>query len=136
MSARKPYIRPMAGWWKRDPFFVEYMVHEGTAFFVWIYALELLAGLVCLAQGEAAWDAYRALIASVPLLIVNAAIFAMMLYHGYTWFKIMPRTLPPLKIGGKRVAAATITALGLGAALGASMVLFGLVWMLANGGAQ
>ncbi|RQW25487.1 fumarate reductase subunit C [Rhodobacteraceae bacterium CH30] len=136
MSARKPYVRPMAGWWRRDPFFVEYMVHEGTAFFVWLYALELLAGVLCLAQGEAAWDAYRAFVASVPLLIINAAIFAMMLYHGYTWFKIMPRTLPPMKVGGKRVAGATITALGLGGALVASVLLFGIVWMLTSGGAQ
>ena len=31
MSARRPYVRPMAGWWRRNPWFVEYMVHEATA---------------------------------------------------------------------------------------------------------
>ncbi|MBP6693175.1 MAG: hypothetical protein KA162_12120, partial [Xanthomonadales bacterium] len=35
----------MAGWWRRNPWFVEYMVHEATALAVVAYALILLAGL-------------------------------------------------------------------------------------------
>ncbi|MFC7420928.1 fumarate reductase subunit C [Iodobacter arcticus] len=133
MNARKPYIRPMAGWWRHNPFFLEYMVHEGTAFFVLAYALELLAGLICLAQGEAAWNSYRAFMASGPMRIINLAIFAAMLYHGYTWFKIMPRTLPPMIIGGQKVAAATITAVGIAAAVGASVLVFIVLWFIARG---
>jgi fumarate reductase subunit C len=133
MNARKPYIRPMAGWWQRNPFFIEYMVHEGTAFFVLAYALELLAGLICLSQGEAAWDSYRAFMASGPMLIINLAIFAAMLYHGYTWFKIMPRTLPPMKVGGQKIAAATITTVGIAAAVAASALVFIVLWFLARG---
>jgi len=30
-TARRPYVRPMKGWWKRDPFFVRYMWREVTA---------------------------------------------------------------------------------------------------------
>ncbi|MEJ2794155.1 fumarate reductase subunit C [Iodobacter sp. LRB] len=133
MNARKPYIRPMAGWWQRNPFFVEYMVHEGTALFVLAYALELLAGLICLTQGEAAWNSYRAFVASGPMLIINLLIFAAMLYHGYTWFKIMPRTLPPMKIGGQKVAPATITAAGIAAAVGASALVFAVLWFMQRG---
>ncbi|AMC34080.1 fumarate reductase [Janthinobacterium sp. B9-8] len=133
MNARKPYIRPMAGWWRHNPFFLEYMVHEGTAFFVLAYALELLAGLICLTQGEAAWNSYRAFVASGPILIINLAIFAAMLYHGYTWFKIMPRTLPPMIIGGQKVAAATITTVGIAAAVGASALVFIALWFIARG---
>ena len=40
-NARRPYKRPMGGWWKKNPYFVEYMVHEGTALFVAAYALLL-----------------------------------------------------------------------------------------------
>ena len=50
MSARRPYVRPMAGWWRKNPFFVEYMVHEATAIFVAIYALLLLVSVTCLAN--------------------------------------------------------------------------------------
>ena len=133
MSARRPYVRPMAGWWRRNPFFIEYMVHEGTAFFVLAYALELLAGVICLSMGEAAWNSWRSVMGSVPMLIINGAILAMMLYHGLTWFQIMPRTLPPMKVAGKKVGASTITAVGLAAAAGASILVFAVVWFLARG---
>lgn len=56
MSKRKPYVRPMDGWWKKNPYYVEYMVHEGTALAVAAYALTLLVGLVRLGQGEMAWE--------------------------------------------------------------------------------
>ncbi|MDW5416332.1 fumarate reductase subunit C [Iodobacter sp. CM08] len=133
MSARKPYIRPMAGWWRRDPFFIEYMVHEGTAFFVLAYALELLAGVLCLASGEAAWNAYLVFSGSAIMLLINFAILLMMLYHGYTWFKIMPRTLPPVIISGQRLGAAVITATGIVAAVLASGLLLAVVCFLARG---
>ena len=54
MNKRRPYVRSMDGWWRKNPFFVEYMIHEGTALFVAAYAAILLTGLVRLAQGEAA----------------------------------------------------------------------------------
>ncbi|WP_293933101.1 fumarate reductase subunit C [Iodobacter sp.] len=133
MSARKPYIRPMAGWWRRDPFFIEYMVHEGTAFFVLAYALELLAGVLCLVSGEAAWNAYLVFSGSAIMLLINFAILLMMLYHGYTWFKIMPRTLPPVIISGQRLGAAVITATGIVAAVLASGLLLAVVCFLARG---
>ena len=31
----------MDGWWKKHPFYIEYMIHEWTAFFVAAYALTL-----------------------------------------------------------------------------------------------
>ena len=34
MSNRRPYVRSMDGWWKRDAYFVSYMVREVTALFV------------------------------------------------------------------------------------------------------
>ena len=55
-AARPPYVRPMQGWWRRDPFFVRYMVRELTAVAVLAYAIVLAVGIVRLAQGEAAWN--------------------------------------------------------------------------------
>jgi succinate dehydrogenase subunit C len=52
--ARRPYVRSMRGWWKRDPFFVRYMVRESTALAVAAYSVVLAVGVVRLAQGEAA----------------------------------------------------------------------------------
>ena len=60
MSKRRPYVRPMDGWWKKHPFYIEYMIHEWTAFFVAAYAFTLLAGVICLALGESAWYCWLA----------------------------------------------------------------------------
>ena len=46
----RPYVRPMAGWWKRDPFFMRYMARELTAFAVGAYAVILCGawgGIAC-----------------------------------------------------------------------------------------
>ncbi|AOZ49870.1 fumarate reductase [Chromobacterium vaccinii] len=128
MSKRKPYVRPMDGWWKKNPYFIEYMIHEGTALFVAAYAFALLFGLWRLSQGEAAWNGFMAALQSPLALLFHLILLAMIGYHGYTWFKIMPRTMPPVIIGGRRVSAAAITAGGFAATLLASLALLGIVW--------
>lgn len=128
VSKRRPYMRPMQGWWKKNPFFVEYMVHEGTAFFVAAYAIILLVGLVRLAQGEAAWNGWLAALKSPMSILLHLALLAAMLYHTWSWFKIMPRTLPPILVGGKRLSADTITSTGLAVAALASLVVLALAW--------
>lgn len=130
MSKRRPYTRPMAGWWRKNPFFVEYMIHEGTALFVAAYGVVLLIGLVCLAQGEAAWNGWLATMKHPLALVFHLAVLAMMSYHSWTWFKIMPKTMPPVVIGGKRLAPAMITGGGLAVTAVASLVLLGLAWGL------
>ena len=132
MSARKPYLRPMAGWWRKNPFFIEYMVHEGTAFFVAAYALILLASLIVLGQGEAAWNRWLACLTSPVCIAVHVLLLVAFLYHTWTWFNIMPRTLPPIIVGGRRVKAATIAGTGLAIAFVASLIVFAIVARLAS----
>ena len=38
----KPYVRPMTGWWRRDPFFARDMWREATALGVAAYSVVLL----------------------------------------------------------------------------------------------
>ncbi|MCB1828942.1 MAG: fumarate reductase subunit C, partial [Gammaproteobacteria bacterium] len=71
MSKRRPYVRPMEGWWKKNPYFVEYMIHESTALFVAGYAFVLLVGLVRLGQGEAAWNGWLEALSSPFSLIIH-----------------------------------------------------------------
>ena len=85
------------------------MVHEGRGRFVAAYAAGLLFGLVRLSQGEAAWNGWVDALKSPLSIIFHLAILLAMLYHSWTWFKIMPRTLAPIMVGGKRVSAAAIT---------------------------
>lgn len=121
-----PYVRSMQKWWMRDPFFKAYMVREATAVFVAAYALVLLVGLVRLAQGEAAWNGWLAAMQSPASVLFHAVTFAAFVYHTWSWFRIMPKTMPPVFVGTKRLPPAAITGAGLAAALVAcaALVLF------------
>ncbi len=88
----------MQGWWRRNTFYIEYMIHEGTAVFVAAYALVLLVGLVRLAQGQAAWDAWLAALRSPLSIAFHVIVLVAISYHAWTWFNIMPRTLPPIRL--------------------------------------
>jgi len=127
-AGRRPYMRSMQGWWHRNGFYIEYMLHEGTAIFVAAYALVLLVGLLRLSQGEAAWNAWLQALRSPISVVFSVITLAAISYHAWTWFKIMPRTLPAIMIKGKRMSAAAITRSGLAAAVIVSLILLGLVW--------
>jgi fumarate reductase subunit C len=132
MTIRRTYLRPMDGWWRRDPFFMRYMAREATAIFVVIYAATLLVTVVRLAQGEAAFDSWVEVLRSGPSIALHAILLAAFAYHTYTWFEIMPKTMPPIAIAGRKLAPAVITGLGLGAAALLSAALFALVWACAR----
>ncbi len=126
-SGRRPYMRPMQGWWRRDNFYIEYMLHEATAVFVAAYALVLLVALVSLAQGEAAWNAWLAALRSPWFVAFHVIVLVAISYHAWTWFQIMPRTLPPIVLKGKRLSAAAITRSGLAAVVIVTLIVFFLV---------
>jgi fumarate reductase subunit C len=124
--ARRAYVRPMQGWWKRDPFFVRYMVREVTAVAVAVYALILMWGVVCLAQGEAAWNGWLAAMRSPWSLLLHGVLLYAMFVHAKSWFEIMPKTMPMLFVGGKRVSGPAITRTGWAATALVSVAVLGL----------
>ena len=132
MNKRRPYVRPMDGWWRKNPYFVEYMIHEGTALFVAAYAAVLLIGLLRLAQGEAAWTAWLATLQGSWAILFHLLALVAISYHTYTWFKIMPRTMPPVIVGGQRLSAWAITGSGLAVATAACFGLLAVVWGIAR----
>ena len=130
MSGRRPYVRPMDGWWRRDPFFIRYMIREATAVLVVAYATVLLFGVIRLAQGESAYDAWLASLRSSWSLAFHIVLLAGFVYHTWSWFQIMPKTMPSIVLGGRKVQPAVITALGLLAAAvlsGALLLLTGTI---------
>jgi fumarate reductase subunit C len=119
----------MGRWWRRDPFFVRYMWREATALAVALYALLLLAGVVCLSAGEATWNGWLAVLRSPWSVLLHLVLLAAFAYHAYSWFEIMPKTLAMMFVGGRRVADETITRAGWAAAVLASLALLALaVW--------
>lgn len=127
---RRPYVRPMTGWWRRNPFFVEYMVHEATALFVAAYAVVLLVGLLRLAQGETAWNGWLEALRSPLSVAFHVVLLVAISYHCWTWFRIMPKTMPPVIVGGKRLTPGTITGCGLAVAAACGLAVLALVWGL------
>ncbi len=132
MAVRRTYVRPMDGWWKRDPFFMKYMAREVTSIFVVAYAIILLAGLVRLSQGEAAFNGWLEGLSSPVSIAFHAFLFVVFAYHTLSWFQIMPKTMPPVVVNGKRLGAGTITGLGITAAIVASVALLAIVLGLAR----
>ena len=128
MSARRPYVRPMTGWWKRDPYFMRYMWREATALGVAVYSVILAVGLMRLSQGEAAWNAWVAALKSPLSIALHAVLLVCMVIHAKSWFEIMPKTMPYLHVSGKRVAGSTITRAGWWVATATTVVL----WILAK----
>ena len=98
-----PYARSMRGWWWRHPYYRWYMLRELTCVFVAAYAVVLLVGLARLAQGRAAYDAWRASLDTPLALAFHAVALVLIAYHAWTWFAVMPKSMPLLRIHGRRV---------------------------------
>jgi fumarate reductase subunit C len=116
MAIRQTFQRPMTGWWRRDPFFVRYMAREATAPFVAAYAIMLLVGIVSLARGEAAYTAWLEALRSPGWIAAHVLLVGIFAYHSYTWFRIMPKTMPPIRVAGRKLGPALITSAGIAVA--------------------
>lgn len=125
----KTYMRPMTGWWRRNPFYLWYTLREWSSFFLTAYALVLLFGLAQLSQGEAQYAAWRASLATPAALLFHAAALLLVLYHAWTWFKVMHKTLPFVRVAGRRVPDRAIFAVGIASSALLSLLL--LLWVLA-----
>lgn len=122
MSAPRTFMRTMDGWWRRGPF-LGYLARELTCLAVGAYGLLLLTGLLRLADGEAAFARWLAVMRSAPLLALQALLLAGLAWHAITWFLILPRTIPPVIVGGRRVPSPAIQVVGVGVALGAAVAI-------------
>jgi len=120
----------MQGWWRRDPFFVRYMAREATALAVLCYSVILAVGVVRLAQGEAAWNAWLQALRSPFAVLLHVVLLGAMVIHAQSWFEIMPKTMPAMFIRGKRVAQSTIMRVGWAAAGVSTVLLVAIAWWL------
>lgn len=129
---RRPYVRPMDGWWMRDRWFMRYMAREATAVFVVAYALILLVTVLRLREGRDSFDAWVAILTSGPAIAFHGLLLAAFLWHTITWFAIMPKTMPPIVVGGHKLAPGTITAAGLAASVVVSAAVIGVARVLSS----
>lgn len=91
---RKPYTpKQSRWWWTKNPFFLRYMIREGTSIFVLFYSLLLILGLYQLKQGEAGWQQWLSLLNHPAVIAFNLLALAAALYHATTWFKLAPKII-------------------------------------------
>lgn len=130
MAQVRTYSRPMGGWWRKNPYYVRYMIREASSLFLAIYTVILLVGLYRLTQGEAAWDAWRAALTSPGSVLFHWIALLTVGYHAYTWWKVAPKTAPDLRIAGRPLPELAITGGGWLATLGTSVLVYVIVrWM-------
>lgn len=127
-TLRRGYVRPMQGWWRRDPFFVKYMIREVTAVAVLVYAIILMMGVVRLSQGEAAFNGWLAALKTPGSILLHLVLLVSMVVHAKSWFDIMPKTMPLLFMGGHRVEGSTITRTGYVVTIVATVLALAVVW--------
>jgi fumarate reductase subunit C len=93
----KTFPQPTRGaWWKGNSFLTGYMVREWSSLLIVLYALVLVWGLWSLSNGEAAYGHWRAAMASPLFILFHIVALGVVAYHSYTWFKVMPKTMPNL----------------------------------------
>ncbi len=109
MGKRRPYVRSMDNWWTRDPYFIRYMAMEMTSVLVAVYAVILLVGLARLAQGEAAFNGWLEALKSPWSVGFHVLILLVFAYHTWSWFKIMPKTIPTIFLGDSPLPQPAIT---------------------------
>jgi fumarate reductase subunit C len=98
----------MAGWWRRNPHHFLYMVREGTSVFVGAYAVVLLWALTALADGPDAWSTWLATMRHPLAVLFHLVVFVAACWHTVTWFAVSPKTMPPMRLGGRPVPASAL----------------------------
>jgi fumarate reductase subunit C len=108
----RTYTRPVSGtWWTKKPFYRWYMLRELSSLFITLYALVLLWGLWQLRQGRAPYETWLASLASPAWLGFHALTFILVVVHAWTWFKVMPKTLPRIPLSDNTVVTLGVSAL-------------------------
>ena len=91
-------------WWLENPFYIFYMVREGTAVLALFAVLEILFGIFMLAlceltpnqslTGVAPYVWYLQNFLGNPVIIaLNVIILVSQLFHAVTWFALMPKAV-------------------------------------------
>ena len=93
MSERRPYLRAQSRYWWVKPPYRAYTLRELCGVVLAAYAAILLIGLICLASGPEAYETYRRSLASLWSLLIHLVLLAAALWHVWTWFQILPKTI-------------------------------------------
>ena len=105
-SYRKPYHPPVkATWWKENPFYVRYMLREGTAVLAFFATLEIALGIFLFAMCNLDSNNFGAentapylwwvqnVLGNPVVIALNVVTLFAQLFHMVTWFNLMPKAV-------------------------------------------
>lgn len=126
MSESRPYLRSQPRyWWAHSPYRA-YTIRELSGVALAVYAAILLAGLVCLVRGPVAFEAYRHFLASPWSLLIHLLLLAAAIWHMWTWFQTLPKTMPKFVWRGKLIRQDVMTGTATLFAVACSIILLAL----------
>ena len=97
-----------SNWWARPPY-LAYTIRELTGAAIGIYGIVLFCGLVCLWLGADSFNAFVRVLASPWGLGLHIFLLVAVIWHTITWFRILPKTMPRIVLGGRVVPQRVIT---------------------------
>ncbi|MCG5534687.1 fumarate reductase subunit C [Ectothiorhodospira mobilis] len=115
MTALRTHTRSMKGWWRRHPAYRQYLLREATSVVIGLYALCLLWGMIAVLLGPGAHDVWRACVQSLPGRAFHLLALAAFSWHAWTWFRLLPLTVAPLRLGRYRITQTLVHRAALGA---------------------
>jgi len=94
--SRKPYIRSVSttSWWTVQPRYIRYMAREVSCVLIGAYSAVVVIGLLRLAEGAAAWNAFLECLQKPTSIAFHLLALAFALYHTTTWFNVTPKAMP------------------------------------------
>lgn len=95
-SQRKPFVREIdtKRWYLERGRDRLHMAQELSSLIVGLYALLMLWGLKCLADGPQAYGAFLATLASGPSLLFHLVALLVAVFHTISWFGVTPKAMP------------------------------------------
>lgn len=107
--SRKPFERPVPvySWWTLRPRYIRYMAREASSLFIGAYTGVIVAGLVQLARGAEAWNAFLDVLHAPLSIAFHLVALGFSLYHTITWFSVTPKAMP-IWIGETRLPGGVI----------------------------
>ena len=128
--SRRPYKRSVSttSWWLAQPRYIRYMAREVSCVFIGAYTAVVVAGLVRLSEGAAAWGAFLETLQGPASVAFHLLALTFALYHTTTWFNVTPKAMP-VQLGEARLPGGVI----IGAHYAGWAVVSALVWLLVGG---
>ncbi len=90
--------RPPDGWWREHPGYRSYVLFAATGIALVIVNALLLWAVAALGTSVAAWEAYLAVVGSIPGLVVVAVLLVATLFFALRWLRVGAK-IPAVRLG-------------------------------------